>query len=120
MVLGCLLDRQGRHRPELAGGVVPGILGNDHPSITPYGVYATADRPLVLAVGNDGQFRSLCSVLGVDLASDDRFATNPSRVAHRAELRVALEAALAAHGADHWYSALTAAGVPCGPRRWPP
>ena len=99
----------------VAGGVVPGILGNDHPSITPYGVYATADRPLVLAVGNDGQFRALCSVLGVDLAEDDRYATNPSRVAHRAELRVSLETALSAHGADHWYSALTAAGVPCGP-----
>jgi crotonobetainyl-CoA:carnitine CoA-transferase CaiB-like acyl-CoA transferase len=100
----------------VAGGVVPGILGNDHPSITPYGVYATGDRPLVLAVGNDGQFRSLARVAGVEhLGTDDRFASNPSRVANRAELRVLLEAALAAHGADHWYAALTAAGVPCGP-----
>jgi crotonobetainyl-CoA:carnitine CoA-transferase CaiB-like acyl-CoA transferase len=99
----------------VAGGVVPGILGNDHPSITPYGVYATADRPLVLAVGNDGQFRSLCTVLGVDLAGDARYATNPSRVANRADLRVRLEAALASNGADHWHAPLTAAGVPCGP-----
>jgi crotonobetainyl-CoA:carnitine CoA-transferase CaiB-like acyl-CoA transferase len=99
-----------------AGGVVPGILGNDHPSITPYGVYATADRPLVLAVGNDGQFRALCSVLGVEaLADDDRFATNPARVAHRDALRTAIESALAAYGADHWHAAITAAGVPCGP-----
>ena len=100
----------------VAGGVVPGILGNDHPSITPYGVYATADRPLVLAVGNDGQFRSLCHVLGSEhLGADDRFATNPQRVAHRAELRALLEVGLAARGATDWHAALTAAGVPCGP-----
>ena len=100
----------------VAGDVVPGILGNDHPSITPYGVYATGDRPLVLAVGNDGQFRSLCRVLDLPQLSDDtRFATNPARVSHRAGLRDLLEAALAADGATAWHSALTAAGVPCGP-----
>jgi crotonobetainyl-CoA:carnitine CoA-transferase CaiB-like acyl-CoA transferase len=100
----------------VAGGVVPGILGNDHPSITPYGVYATADRPLVLAVGNDGQFRALCRVLDVEaLGTDERFATNPSRVAHRADLRTALEAALASRGASEWHGLFTAAGVPCGP-----
>jgi len=100
----------------VAGGVVPGILGNDHPSITPYAVYATADRPLVLAVGNDRQFRSLVTVLGIEaVAGDERFATNPARVANRDDVRVILEAALAAHGADHWQRALTSAGVPCGP-----
>jgi crotonobetainyl-CoA:carnitine CoA-transferase CaiB-like acyl-CoA transferase len=99
----------------VAGGVVPGILGNDHPSITPYGVYPTADRPLVLAVGNDRQFRALCSVLGVPLADDERFATNPARVHHRVELRAELESALAGAGADTWRAALTEAGVPCGP-----
>jgi len=100
----------------VAGGVVPGILGNDHPSITPYGVYATADRPLVLAVGNDGQFRALCRVLDVEpLSADDRFATNPARVAHREELRNELEKALGARGASAWHASLTAAGVPCGP-----
>ncbi len=100
----------------VAGGVVPGILGNDHPSIVPYAVYATADKPLVLAVGNDRQFRSLCTVLGIAGAADDeRFATNPSRVAHRAQVRTLLESALAADGADRWHHDLTAAGVPCGP-----
>ena len=100
----------------VAGGVVPGILGNDHPSITPYGVYATADRPLVLAVGNDGQFRSLCTAIGAEaLGTDERYATNPSRVAHRDELRVLLEDALASHGATEWHALITAAGVPCGP-----
>ena len=100
----------------VAGGVVPGILGNDHPSITPYSVYATADRSIVLAVGNDRQFRSLVTVLGIpEVADDVRFATNPARVAHRAEVREVLEAALASGGADAWYAELTAAGVPCGP-----
>jgi crotonobetainyl-CoA:carnitine CoA-transferase CaiB-like acyl-CoA transferase len=100
----------------VAGGVVPGILGNDHPSIVPYAVYATADKPLVLAVGNDRQFRSLVTVLGIaDAADDERFTTNPARVAHRAEVRELLEAALSADGADRWARDLTAAGVPCGP-----
>ena len=99
----------------VAGGVVPGILGNDHPSITPYGVYATADRPLVLAVGNDRQFRALCEALERPLADDPRFATNPARVEHRRELRSQLESGLASRGADQWQTALTALGVPCGP-----
>jgi crotonobetainyl-CoA:carnitine CoA-transferase CaiB-like acyl-CoA transferase len=100
----------------VAGGVVPGILGNDHPSITPYGVYAAADRPLVLAVGNDRQFGALVRCLDVShLADDERFASNPSRVAHRDALRVELETALAAKDADAWYAELTAAGVPSGP-----
>jgi len=100
----------------VAAGVVPEILGNDHPSITPYGVYETADRPLVLAVGNDRQFRALTGALGLtELADDPRFATNPARVAARAELRSLLEQALSSTGADHWYVALTAVGVPCGP-----
>ena len=100
----------------VAGGVVPGILGNDHPSIVPYAVYATADKPLVLAVGNDRQFRSLVTVLGIaEAADDERFATNPARVAHRAEVRALLESALSSDGADRWARDLTAAGVPCGP-----
>ncbi len=99
----------------LAGGVVPGILGNEHPSIAPYAPYATADRVLVLAVGNDAQFRTLVTCLGIpETADDPRFATNPDRVAHRAELRTTLEAALAARGAEAWQDDLTAAGVPCG------
>ncbi|MEO6821846.1 MAG: CoA transferase [Candidatus Nanopelagicales bacterium] len=99
----------------VAGGVVPGILGNDHPSIAPYATYQTADRPLVLAVGNDGQFRTLTDVLGLpDVADDVRYATNPARVTNRASLRLLLETALGTHGAEHWRRALTARGVPCG------
>ena len=100
----------------VAGGVVPGIMGNRHPSIAPYETVPAADRPLVLAVGNDRQFRSLCSVIGrAELADDARFATNPNRVRHRADLVEALAEALAARPAAHWVDALSAAGVPCGP-----
>ncbi len=100
----------------VAGGVIPGILGNAHPSIAPYEVYATADRPLVIAVGNDGQFAALVGELGDPaLAQDPDFVSNPARVGHRGELKVRLEALLAAAGADEWQRRLTAVGVPCGP-----
>lgn len=97
-------------------GVVPGILGNAHPSIAPYEVYATADRPLIIAVGNDRQFASLAQVLGAPgLADDARYRTNPDRVAHRVALNEQLLALLAGAGADEWQLRLTQAGVPCGP-----
>ena len=97
-------------------GVVPSIMGNRHPSIAPYETFMTADRPMVLAVGNDGQFRALCSALGrPELGVDARFATNPARVAHRDELVAEVGAELAGHDADHWFAELAAAGVPCGP-----
>ena len=97
-------------------GVVPKPMGNRHPSIAPYQLFDTADRPLVLAVGNDKQFASLCRALEIpELSSDERFATNSARVAHRDELVRILDERLAADTADSWFDALTAAGVPCGP-----
>jgi crotonobetainyl-CoA:carnitine CoA-transferase CaiB-like acyl-CoA transferase len=99
----------------VAGGVVPGALGNDHPSIAPYAPYRTADRQLVIAVGNDGQFRELADALGLGhLADDARYATNPARVSNRRTLREILEDALGRHGAAHWQGELTRRGVPCG------
>ncbi|MFM1965841.1 MAG: hypothetical protein RL134_1566 [Actinomycetota bacterium] len=100
----------------VAAGVVPGILGNAHPSISPYDVFATADRPLVIAVGNDGQFAALVTELGApELARDPDYATNPDRVAHREQLKARLEGLLASYGADEWQRRITGAGVPCGP-----
>ena len=100
----------------VAAGVVPGILGNAHPSIAPYDVFATADRPLVIAVGNDGQFGSLVAVLGApEMAADPDYATNPARVVHRDQLKARLEGLLASKGADEWQREITEAGVPCGP-----
>ena len=97
-------------------GVVPGLLGNAHPSIAPYEVYSARDRALVLAVGNDGQFRALVGVLGEPaLADDERFTTNAARVENRHELNLRLQQLLAAHDAEDWRIRLTTAGVPCGP-----
>ncbi|MDF2704995.1 MAG: carnitine dehydratase [Nonomuraea muscovyensis] len=99
-----------------AAGVVPAAMGNRHPSIVPYEVFRAADRPLVIAAGNDRQFGALCEVLGLDgLAADPCFATNAARVAHRDALVAQLDRALAARPAAEWFAALTAAGVPCGP-----
>jgi crotonobetainyl-CoA:carnitine CoA-transferase CaiB-like acyl-CoA transferase len=96
-------------------GVVPERLGNRHPSISPYEVFATGEGDLVLAVGNDRQFATLCDELGeAGLASDPRFATNPDRVANRDALGVELERLLAARPAAEWASALLARRVPAG------
>jgi len=96
-------------------GVVPRRMGNAHPSIAPYELYRTAEGELVLAVGNDRQFRALCRVLGdPELAEDARFASNRERVANRQALRDALEALLARRSAAQWARALTAARVPAG------
>jgi len=96
-------------------GVVPQRLGNRHPSISPYEVYATGDGELVLAVGNDRQFAGLCDELGApELARDPRFATNPDRVANRDALGAELERLLAARPAAEWASALLARRVPAG------
>ena len=100
----------------VAAGTVPTFLGNAHPSIAPYEVFATADRSIVLAVGNDAQFTRLVEVLGDPaLAVDPRYATNSARVEHRRSLKVDLEARLADRSADEWQERITAAGVPCGP-----
>jgi crotonobetainyl-CoA:carnitine CoA-transferase CaiB-like acyl-CoA transferase len=99
-----------------AAGFVPGIMGNRHPSIAPYESYPTADKPFVIAVGNDAQFRKCMAVLGCpELADDPRFVTNPLRVEHRDELFAQMCRRLEQRGADEWFSRLSDAGVPCGP-----
>lgn len=98
-----------------AAGVVPGRMGNAHPSIAPYELLPTADGDLVLAVGNDRQFGALCAEVGREALIDDpRFATNAARVAHRGELRALLIDALAADGAAAWADRMLAAGIPAG------
>lgn len=100
----------------VSGGVIPESLGNAHPSISPYEVYPTADRPIVLAVGNDGQFAKLCEALGCpELSADNRFSSNANRVAHRTQLNEILISRLNENGADFWWKALTQVGVPSGP-----
>ena len=95
-----------------ATGTPPGRLGNRHPSIVPYEVFAASDGDFVLAVGNDELWKKFCGVAGV--APDDRFATNRQRVSGYAELRPIVARALAAQPRAYWIERLTAAGVPCG------
>jgi len=100
----------------LGAGATPGIMGNRHPSIAPYETFATADRPIALAVGNDRQFGQLARALELDwLIEDDRFTSNTLRVRHREALGDILTPALKSHGADHWYALLAGMGVPAGP-----
>ena len=100
----------------LAGGMVPGRLGNAHPNIVPYQVFATADGYLILAVANDRQYRSFCKAAEhEELGSDARFQTNASRVAHRETLVALLEPVFRKHTTEDWIARLEAANVPCGP-----
>ncbi|MGA1335907.1 MAG: CaiB/BaiF CoA transferase family protein [Burkholderiaceae bacterium] len=100
----------------LVAGAVPKAMGNAHPSIVPYQVYATADGFMVLAVGNDGQFRSMVKAIGQPaLADDDRFATNPQRVKHRDALNNILEPLFAGQSKSHWTDLFRQHGVPATP-----
>lgn len=100
----------------VGAGVVPGRMGNRHPSIAPYETFPTQNRLLVLAVGNDKQFAALCAVLEVpEMVTDPRFVTNTQRVAHREELSELLGQRFRTRSADHWFRVLMAQGVPCGP-----
>ncbi|MEJ6489083.1 CoA transferase [Leucobacter sp. USCH14] len=115
-LLGSLLSALANQASStLETGVAPGRMGNAHPSIAPYETFAAADQSIALAVGTDGQFARLCDVLGIgELAADERFATNPQRVAHRVELRAELESALRERSAAEWIEAFTAANIPAG------
>ncbi|GMU73029.1 MAG: CoA transferase [Burkholderiales bacterium] len=100
----------------LAGGVVPKRMGNAHPNIVPYQDFPTADGDVIVAIGNDAQFAKFCAVAGhAEWASDERFATNPARVANRSVLIPMLRQATVARTTQAWVTALEQAGVPCGP-----
>ena len=100
----------------LVGGVVPGRMGNAHMNIVPYQVFAASDGHLIVAAGNDAQFRRLCHVIGEPALADDlRFASNADRVRERAVLVPLLAAALRRRPRAQWLAALDAAQVPCGP-----
>jgi CoA:oxalate CoA-transferase len=97
-----------------ATGQVPGPIGNRHPSITPFEAYDTADRSLIIAVGNDTMFGRLCRALDrPGLADDSRYQTNRDRTQRADDLKADLEAVLQTQLAAHWVEVLEAAGVPC-------
>jgi len=105
--------------PHAAGvlqvGVMPRRTGNEHPTIAPYEQFETSSGPLFLGVGNDGQFRRLCDLLGrPDIAVDPRFATNADRVRQRAALHALLQPPLMEHRADELSARLLSEGIPAG------
>jgi len=111
--LAGLLNQASAH---LLAGVVPGRLGNRHPSIAPYETFRAADGEFAVAAGNDAIFERLCDVIGQpELAADERFATNAARLERSEELGAILQAALAAAPAADWVQRLSEAGVPAGP-----
>ncbi len=111
--LGWLANRGQEY---LVSGVDTGLIGNAHPSIVPYQTFDAKDKPLVVAVGNNTQFANLCRTIGrPELADDERYATNPDRVANREDLVAELQKELGRRTADEWTGEIRAAGVPCGP-----
>jgi crotonobetainyl-CoA:carnitine CoA-transferase CaiB-like acyl-CoA transferase len=111
--LGWLANRGQEY---LVSGEDKGLIGNAHPSIVPYQTFDASDKPLVVAVGNNSQFAGLCKAVGrPELAEDERFATNPDRVANREALISELQEEFGQRPADEWVEEIRAAGVPSGP-----
>lgn len=97
-------------------GMAPKRAGNAHQNVVPYQVFAASDGHLIVAVGNDSQFRAFCAIIGaVELGTDARYATNKQRVINRVALIERLTAIMASGKRDDWLQKLEAVGVPCGP-----
>jgi formyl-CoA transferase len=100
----------------LASGQAPTRWGNAHPNIVPYQTFATSDGHIIVAVGNDGQYRKFVETGGrPELGVDERFSTNPMRVRYRDTLVPLLADMVKTRTKQQWIDALEAAGVPCGP-----
>jgi crotonobetainyl-CoA:carnitine CoA-transferase CaiB-like acyl-CoA transferase len=100
----------------LVGGIVPGRLGNRHPTVVPYKTFAVADGEMIIAVGNDGQFRQLCDELGMPgLADDPRFATSSARLRNRDAIEAAVQDVVRTLDGGALIERLVARGVPAGP-----
>jgi len=100
----------------LVSGKSPERLGNAHPNIVPYQDFPTADGNMILAIGNDRQFRAFCELADcIDLADNPKFATNAARVKNRVELIPLLRQRTVFKTTDEWICILEAASVPCGP-----
>ena len=99
----------------LVTGTEPERHGNAHPNIVPYQAFETSSGRIAVAAANDGLFRSLCSVMGLEeLSSDERFVTNAVRVEHRGVLVPLLQERFRERSAEDWLTDLEAAGVPAG------
>ncbi|MBV9440924.1 MAG: CoA transferase [Candidatus Eremiobacteraeota bacterium] len=99
-----------------ATGEVHAPTGSAHQAIAPYQAFRAADGWFTFGANSEAHWLRCCTSLGLEpLAADPRFATNAERLAHRAELAEAIEAATTREPASHWIERLTAAGIPCGP-----
>jgi crotonobetainyl-CoA:carnitine CoA-transferase CaiB-like acyl-CoA transferase len=100
----------------LVGGVDPGRMGNRHPTVVPYTVFKVADGEMIIAIGNDGQFRAFCAAMGVpELGSDPRFVTASARLINRDAIEAEVQRLVADQPGLPLIDRLVAAGVPCGP-----
>jgi CoA:oxalate CoA-transferase len=100
----------------LSTGVDPIPQGNNHPTIAPYGTFATATEPINIAVGTDKQWRTFCDLIGIpDAAADARFSSGTQRLANRDELKALVESALSAAPAAVWVPLINGASIPSGP-----
>jgi crotonobetainyl-CoA:carnitine CoA-transferase CaiB-like acyl-CoA transferase len=100
----------------LATGTNPARLGNAHPNIVPYQAFATKDGYIILAVGNDSQFLRFCELAGKpELADDERFEKNSSRVRNRDVLLLQVKEIMLQRSSAEWLEVLNARGIPCGP-----
>ncbi len=116
-LLDCALAAQvNTAQAYLSSGERPARQGNAHLQIVPYQLFATTDSWLVLAVGNDGQWRRFCRAAGrAEWADDPRFAENPARVGNRSVLVPMVEAVMRMKKTAEWQEALTTAEVPHAP-----
>lgn len=100
----------------LSTGIAPQRRGNNHPSITPYGVYETATVPIIIAVSTQKHWKDFCQLIGrADLEFDVRFDTGAQRTEHRDELNRILSVELQEQSADHWIEKISGVGIPVGP-----
>jgi len=97
-------------------GKAPRRAGNAHQNVVPYQVFATRDGHMIVATGNDSQYRAYCKAIGApELAEDPRFRDNRGRVTHRDALIALLVDIMKTGKRDDWIARLEAVGVPCGP-----
>lgn len=100
----------------LVGGIDPGRLGNRHPTVVPYKTFDVADGTIIIAIGNDGQFRAFCKLMGVPhLAEDERFVTARARLINRDAIEAEVQRLVAGEPGLPLIDRLAAAGVPAGP-----
>src|SRR5699024_790593 len=100
----------------LMSGDIPKPLGNHHANIVPYQTFDTSDGQMVIAVGNDNQFKAFCHVLNKpELANDERFLTNPDRVKYREVITTLIQEVMVTRPTAYWQEKCNANNIPCGP-----